>query len=258
MSAYAASVICCLLLPVGMLICAIAGHRIGRKRFLANPDAEQVSTGTVDAAILSLLGLLTAFTFSTAYLRYEARRQLIVDEANAIGTAYLRLDLMPTEHQDRLRKLFREYVGSRYALWERLPIRSQAEATFAESTRLQNEIWAAAVKATEHEAEGDARKLFLPALNEMIDITTTRLIAVQAHPPLIIFALLGGLALAAAVISGYGMARSARPSYPHLVGFALVSAIALYVILDIEFPRHGFVTLDAAHELLRGLEEQMK
>lgn len=100
--------------------------------------------------------------------------------------------------------------------------------------------------------------LLLPALNQMVDITTTRMIVVQAHPPLLIYVLLAALALASAAISGFGMAKTAKPSYPHLIGLAIAAALAMYVILDIEFPRFGLVTLDEPHKLLLDLEEQMK
>ena len=100
--------------------------------------------------------------------------------------------------------------------------------------------------------------LLLPALNQMIDITTTRLIAVQTHPPVIIFLLLGGLSLMSAWLTGYAMAKGSRLARIHVIGFAAVASIAVYVILDIEYPRHGLVRLDAPHGLLLELKDQMK
>jgi hypothetical protein len=241
-----------------MPVVARFGHRFGQRLLKSDGNAKELSTGTVDAAILSLLGLLTAFTFSSAYSRYDARRQLIVDEANAIGTAYLRLDLVPEDRQPALRNKFREYVHSRSELWRLLSDRQAALAEYRRSEELQTDIWSLAVDATKDETHGDARKLLLPALNEMIDITTTRLIAVQSHPPLIIFLLLGTLSLAAAWIVGFGMAKTERLSHAHAVGFAVMAAFALYVILDIEYPRFGFVTLDAPHQLLIDLEQRIR
>ena len=176
-----------------------------------------------------------------------------MSEANAIGTACLRLELLTADAQSAMRSKFRAYIESRYNLWRLVPDREAALAEFARSERLQQEIWEGAIAATEGETGGDARKLLLPALNEMIDITTSRLIAVQAHPPFIIFLLLGMLSLAAAWNIGYGMSGSARASLPHLIGFALMVTVAVGVILDIEYLRYGLVTLDEPHELLREL-----
>jgi hypothetical protein len=257
MNYYAIACISCVLLVPSMLITAVLGHRLGRRRLLASPDRAEIKTGTVDAALLSLLGLLTAFTFSSAYSRYDGRRQLIVEEANAIGTAYLRLQLLPEERQSSLRAQFRRYVQTRLDLWEALPDREAALAAYDRSNQLQRTIWSEAVDATGDETHGDARKLLLPALNAMIDITTTRLIALQSHPPLIIFVMLLLLSLAATWTVGYGLAESSRISWPHVAGFAIVAALALYMILDIEFPRYGLVRLDMPHELFSDLLDAM-
>ncbi|MEZ5828494.1 MAG: hypothetical protein R3D01_09040 [Hyphomicrobiales bacterium] len=158
----------------------------------------------VEAAMFALLGLLIAFTFATAYSRFNVRRDLVVQEANAIGTAYLRLDLLPMETQPPLREKFRAYVDSRPAFWEDLTNRGLAQEDLNTSTRLQGEIWSEAVKASEDVST--ARMLLLPALNEMIDITTTRLNAILARPPPLIFIMLFVLAILCAWLIGHAMA----------------------------------------------------
>ncbi len=258
MSGYSIGLVACLALPFGMYAFAVQGHRIGRRKLLSNPEAKEFSTSTVDAAVLSLLGLLTAFTFSSAYSRYETRRQLIVDEANAIGTAYLRVGLLPAGVQPEMRELFREYVGTRTEMWEALPDREAALQVYSRTADLQQQIWTAAIDATDGETAGDARKLLIPALNEMIDITTTRLIAVQSHPPTIVFALLFTISLVAAWLVGFGMSNTPHPSYWHIAGFACLAALAFYVIIDIEYPRRGIVTLDQPHELFTELQQSME
>src|SRR6188508_2344639 len=79
------------------------GRRVGRRRMERDPESAKVSTGAIDGAIFGLLGLLIAFTFSGAAARFDERRQMIVEEANSIGTAYLRIDLLPESTQPRLR-----------------------------------------------------------------------------------------------------------------------------------------------------------
>jgi len=257
MNTYTLSVLSCILLFFGMVSFTALGHRAGRRRLRSKSVDEEFTTAVVDAAIMSLLGLLIAFTFSKAYSRYEKRRDLIVQEVNEIGTAYMRLQLLPAERQASLRAKFHDYVTSRYQTWLLLDDRAAAQREYEKSVKLQSEIWSDAVDATNNDTD-DARKLLLPALNDMIDITTTRLIAMQSHPPLLVYLLLGALSLAAAWTIGFGMAGSERLSLLHAVGFAGAITLALFVTLDIEFPRHGFVRLDAPHEMLLQLSEEMK
>src|SRR6185436_2599128 len=103
--------------------------------------------GVVDGAVFGLLGLLIAFTFSGAAARFDERRQLIIEEANDIGTAYLRIDLLPESAQSRLRELFRQYLDSRLETYRKLPDLEAAKAELARSIKLQNEIWTAAIAA---------------------------------------------------------------------------------------------------------------
>jgi len=100
--------------------------------------------------------------------------------------------------------------------------------------------------------------LLLPALNAMFDIATTRALAMQIHPPEIIFAMLFGLALASALLVGYGMADSKERNWLHMLGLAFVMAAAIYVILDIEYPRFGFIRVDGFDQALVQLRDSMK
>ena len=130
--------------------------------------------------------------------------------------------------------------------------------TLAKANELQGEIWRQAVVASRAEgAPLAAPILLLPALNAMIDITTTRTMASQMHPPTVVFVMLFGLALAASLLAGYGMTGSKVRSWFHMLGFALVMAFAVYVILDIEYPRFGFIRVDAFDQALVDLRESM-
>ena len=120
-----------------------------------------------------------AFTFSGAVSRYDVHRELVLQENNDIGTAYLRLDLLAPQDQPPLRRLFRDYVNSRLHLYNRV------SNEVSETTRqLQQEIWKKSIAAAAAPgANPDATKLLLPALNDMIDITSTRQNAFNMHPP---------------------------------------------------------------------------
>lgn len=246
-------------LMLGMLVLLEVGRRMGDRRLANDPDGARAGTGTVEGAVFALLGLLIAFTFSGAASRFDARRDLIVQETNAIGTAYLRLDLLPAGAQPALRDLFRRYVDSRLETYRKIPDVEAVKAELARSTALQGEIWTQAVAAGRLEgAPPPAAMLLLPALNDMIDITTTRTMAVRMHPPLAIFAMLFGLGLASALLAGYGMAGGKSRNWLHMIGFAAVMAVAVYVILDIEFPRLGLIRVDAFDQALVELRATMK
>ena len=244
---------------VAMLVCYEIGRRIGVARLASDPDGLAHGIGAVDGAVFALLGLLIAFTFSGAASRFEARRDLITREANAIGTAYLRVDLLPTDAQPEIRDLFRKYVDLRAVVYSDVADRATTEAKLAETAAMQDAIWTKALAAGRRpDAIAPATMLVLPALNEMIDITTTRQAATQNHPPLIIFLLLAGLSLVGSLLVGYGMSENKRQSWLHTVAFSIVLSLAVYVIIDLEFPRVGLIRVDAADWVLVELRKSMR
>ena len=127
-----------------MLLCLLGGQRLGRRDKAETTDIARARLTAVEAAIFGLMGLIVAFTFSGAAQRYE---QLTVDEANAIGTSYLRLDLLPTSRQAALREKYRRDVEARLAVYRVLPDIEASTAQAAVATRLQQEIWAGTIAA---------------------------------------------------------------------------------------------------------------
>src|SRR5262249_48935108 len=156
------------------------GRRLGARR--VGSDPEGLHAGTIEGSVLALLGLLLAFTISGAGSRLDARRQLIVEETNAIGTAYLRLDMLPGSAQPALREIFRRYLDARIEIYHKLPDIAAAKEEVSIANTLQQEIWQKAVAAVRAaDVPPQAAILLLPALNDMIDITTTRAMAMYMH-----------------------------------------------------------------------------
>ncbi|HEY5907918.1 MAG TPA: DUF4239 domain-containing protein [Vicinamibacteria bacterium] len=246
-----------LALFVGMLICLELGRRLGAARRAA--EGGDGGIGAVDGAVFGLLGLLLAFTFSGAADRFDSRRELIVQEANAIGTAWLRLDLLSPDARETLRAKFRDYLDSRLLVYRKVPDLAAVQAELRRSGELQAEIWTLAISATR--AEGSPpQMLLLPALNEMFDITTTRTAAAFRHPPAVVFAMLAGLCLLSALLAGFGMpsrAAAARP-WLHMGAYALVMSVAFFVIMNLEYPRLGLIRVDMADQVLVDLRAGMK
>lgn len=242
----------------GMLALLETGRRLGQRRLKRDPDGARAGAATVEGAILALLGLLVAFTFSGAASRFDTRRQLIVQEANVIGTAWLRLDLLPENDRAALQDLFRRYLDSRLEIYRKLADIESARQEFKNSTRIQGEIWSRAVAACRAKGDAPTTSLLLSSLNEMIDITTTRAMALQTHPPMIIYALLFAVGLGCSLLAGYGMAGGRERSWAHMISFAAIVAVTVYVILDLEFPRLGLIRVDAADKALIVLRESMR
>ena len=241
-----------------ILLFAWIGRRIGGLRSREETERERVGLVTVETAIYALLGLMIAFTFSGATSRFDARRAQIVQEANALGTAYLRLDLLPAAAQPALRDRFRRYTDARMAAYRALPDLEAMSAQLARADELQSEIWKDAIAALRG-APPEASLLLIPALNDMIDITTTRAVSLRTHTPPVILIALVVLTLICSLLVGYGLAGG-KPfaTNLHMIGFALMMTVTIYVILDLDHPRVGLIRVDFADQALIDAREGMK
>jgi hypothetical protein len=243
---------------LGMLGLQEVGRRLGKRQLNQDPDGARKSLGPLEGTVFGLLGLMLAFTFSGAAARLDGRRQLVAQEANAIGTAYLRVDLLPATAQPPLREAFRHYLDARLAYFQN-PYQSPASlAGWNQSNQLQNVIWSEAVTACKADPTNSTTMLVLPALNDMIDITTTRAMAANQHPPSVVYVMLGALTLATALLVGYSMAEGKVRSWAHILGFAGLFSITVFVIIDLEYPRLGLIRVDAADQVMVDLKASMK
>lgn len=247
------------LLFFGMLIMLEIGRHVGARHRAKESEGDRGSLATIEGAVFALWGLLMAFTFSGAAGRFNEKRMLISEEVNAVEVAYLRLQLLSPEVRPALQELLRQYVDSRVETYRRLPNMQTASMEIAKSKGLQEEIWTEAVAAIRLPgSHPSAAWVLLPAINNMIDISRTRTMALQIHPPRIIYLLLFILGLICALLAGYRMASAQRRNWLHILGFALITVIIVYVMLDIEYPRGGLIHLEAADQLLVDARARMK
>lgn len=242
---------------LGMLICLELGYRKASRRYRMDSTAHD-GIGAIEAAVFALLGLLLGFAFAGAMSRLDMRRELIMREANAIGTAYLRLDLMPTPTQPEMRLLFRDYLGDRMLFYDSRPGPEAADLQIKAAARLQNRIWTLAVTASHLDPTQNTTRLLLPALNEMIDITTARAVALQTHLPLLILLLLVTLALLSALLAGYAMSKRKKRSLLHMLLYAASVSVTVYTILDLDDPRRGLIRLDSTERVLQQLHDSIR
>lgn len=242
-----------------MLLASELGRRLGVAQIARDPEGLAKGIGAAEAAVFGLLGLLLAFSFSGAASRFEDRRHLITVEANAIGTAWLRIDLLSAEAQPQMRDLFRGYLDGRLDTYRHGDDLAAARASLADDALLQGRIWSLAVTETlKPGVPTQAGMLLLPALNEMIDITTTRAMATRNHPPLVVFMMLAALALVGALLVGYGTSINKQRTWLHTLVFAVILSITTYVIVDLEFPRLGLIRVDSADQVLTDLRASMR
>lgn len=240
----------------GMLLAIELGHRVGKGSERLDPEGAHSGTGPVEGAVFALLGLLVAFTFSGALSRFDERRAQIVEEANDISTAYLRIDLVPDEARTPLRDLFRTYLDTRLAAYQQ-PTTEAARGRLADLEALQTQIWSRAETGCRAAGSEQCALLLLPALNAMFDIVTTRTAARMMHPPAIIFGMLFGVGIACAFLAGYSLEAGTLRKWPHALVFATVTALTFWVILDMEYPRLGFIRVDAFDQVLRDVRASM-
>ena len=248
-----------LLLFAGMLTMLEAGRRLGIRRRPKESEGERASLSTIEGAVFALFGLVVAFTFSGAASRFNEKRALIAEEANYIETAYLRLHLLSETAQPELQDLFRHYLDSRLETYRRLPDIHAANLEIEISNKLQREIWSKAISASMlRDSNPDAGKLLLPALNNMIDISTTRTMALQNHPPGIIYVLLFILGLICSLLAGYRMSVGQCRSWIHILSFVLITVVVIYVIIDVEYPRAGLIRLASFDQVLIDVRAHME
>jgi F0F1-type ATP synthase membrane subunit b/b' len=244
-----------LVLFLASLLQLALGRRIGARRLKADPDGGAAGHGAVETAVFGLLGLLLAFTFSGAMKRFDERRQLIGEEATAIATAYWQAELLKPAPRTQLRDKLREYLDARLQA-SRQPrlIEAGQEVLTADvlkrSEALQAQIWHTATDPSHALRAESVDQVLLPTLTTLFAVAKSRTSAGQRHPPEIIFVMLCGLTLVSALLAGYGMAASKRPSWLHMIGFALSLAATVFVIYDIEFPRSGLIRVDKFDRVL--------
>ena len=246
-----------LLLVAGMLLTMKAGMRARAAHLRAAPD-DSTSFGTVHGAVFALLGLMIAFTFSGAASRFDHRRDLIVEEANNIGTAYLRIGLLPEATQGPLQDKFRQYADSRLQTYRAGPDLARVSQLLQQTAELQRQIWKMALEGIDHASTPPVAALILPSLNDMFDIVTTRTAATQMHPPAIVWVMLGGLTLVCSFLVGYDLAGGVRRNRLHVLTFAFLFSLTLYVIIDMEYPRVGLIRVTAMDRVLQDVRDSMR
>ena len=210
----------------------------GRKK--SEPDHD---SGTVRSAVLALLGLLLGFSFALAGARHEARRELLVEEANSVVTTARRAQLLPEPHAANVIQLLREYVPLRIEAHREGQFSDQFATTRKRSAELQGRMWAEAVAAAA-ERPSPITASFIASLNETIDLEAKRVAAKRNHVPGAVWLLLLCIAGCGVWLVSYPAGTSGRHSILERFVFPILIAFVIAIITDIDTPRAGFISLD--------------
>jgi hypothetical protein len=230
-----------LVISLVALLAVDLGFRLARSRFPRSlPEDEAPPVGAIVGATLGLLAFLLAFTFGLAAGRFDARQGFILDEANAIGTTYLRAALLPEPQQSEIRTLLREYVDVRLQIAQP----DKARQAMRRSVELQDELWSHAVAVADKVAAPTAA-LFIASLNEMIDLHAKRVnLGIRNRVPVSIWAALYFVSFVTMTAVGYYAGMTATRRSPAILALVLTFSAVILLIADLDRPYEGLLSVN--------------
>jgi len=233
-----------------------AGYRYGLRRHRRSADEQVTPVGAIVGSILALFAFLLAFTFGMAANRFDDRRQAVLNEANAIGTTYLRTRLLPEPQRGTSARFLREYADVRI---QGVQTRHVPESV-KRSEELHELLWADAVQAAEKQP-GPITGLYIQSLNDTIDMHEVRLQAgLRSRIPVSIWVCLLALSVLSMASVGYQAGLSATRRSPAMVALALSFTCVLYLIADLDRGQDGFllVSQDAMVDVQKSMRVEPK
>ena len=230
-----------LLLAIGLIAGAVAAHDIGFWLGSLTRSADEPFDRQVDLVrtlTAALVAFLIGFAFSGAASRFIDRQDIIVKEANALGTAYLRAETIADPQRGELKAAIKEYTADRVTLLSREG-RDQIDALLAKVSGLHERMWRLAIDATQNNAPLMA--VVLPPINEIIDLHSTHLAMARRHLPIPIMTMLLGTAAIGVGMIGFGNGRVGRRFSVLDAVYGIVLAAALWMVVDLDYPGIGII-----------------
>jgi len=224
-----------------MLSAIEVGFRLGHRSEANTPENTKSQISTVVAAILGVLGLLLGFTMSMAVSRFEVRKQLVLDEANAIHASYLRAQLLPAPEGLEIASLLRQYVNVRVLYGTAGNDLARLNALNMQTAHLQTELWTRAANYAQLDPNPVRAGLLLQSLNRAIDLEAARRMAFQNHVPESVIYVNAVVGLLAAMLVGYVFGVNGRRNIFSMCMLALAMALVFAVIIDLDRPRSAFI-----------------
>ena len=235
-----------ILILLVILISTFIGNIVGKPKKSKGEDLTELSS--LFSSFFGLLFLILAFTFGMSINRYDTRRQIIIQESNAISTALLRADLYVEKERLLFRNDFKQYIETRINYFKVGVNAKKREQLNILTRSISHKLWTRASRLSHNYSNTDASRQMIPALNEMFDITTTRTAAENAKIPDSIIWLLFILTFIASFFSGYSSSFKGGTDWFANFGFGVMISLTFLFILDLDRPYRGFVTLDESNK----------
>ena len=237
---------------IASLIVYEIGFRVGRWWQKRTPDEVEGPTGVLVGSLLALMAFMLAITMGMASDRFDTRRGLVLEEANSIGTTYLRAGYLPEPASTTTRELLREYV----------PLRivpdgaTDVPARIARSAEILDELWLIAEQLAIDTPSSDVLGLYIETLNETIDVNETRIIAAlfARVPETVVFLLIAGSVMTLGMV-GYSAGLTRRRSPLTAIVMIVVLGAVITLIVDLDRPGDGFISI--SQQALTDLESQI-
>ncbi len=230
-----------LLLTGTLLASARIGNALGQRAREKSNERARSQVTTAQAAVFGLLALLLAFTFSMAAGRFDTRKQLVLQEANAIGTAFLRADLLSADARAQSQALLRRYIDVRLDFYEAGTDVPKVEKSLRTTEDLQSALWAIAVTESQRDLRSVPVGLYTSSLNEVIDLHAKRTIALIDHVPNTILWILFAVASLSMLAMGYGNGLDGQKYRFSSTTTAVLIALVILLIVDLDRPRRGLI-----------------
>jgi hypothetical protein len=225
------------------------GYQFKNRHIRKFPGTEHVGIGPTEGSLLGLTALLLSFTFGMSASKFDNRRQMIISETNHITTTVLRCDLYPDSIRTLLRADLKNYLETRIDYFVAKDNERLIQNSLVRSDSISKIIWKRVAEASHDLNNRVATQQMVPSLNEMIDIVTSREGSRRAMVPRMILVVLCTLIIVSAFLSGYG-SKSLERNRVLVIAFAVVTTLALYLVVDLDKPRQGFVNLNSTEQLL--------
>jgi hypothetical protein len=224
-----------------MLAATEIGFRLGRKSEASTPESIKSQIFTVEAAILGILALLLGFTMSMAVSRFEIRKQLVLEEADAIGTARLRSQLLPAPVGSEIASLLSQYVNVRVQYGTAGDDLARLEDLTGQTARLQAELWNQTTAYARQDPNPVTTGLLLQSLNQAIDLAEARWMQFQNRVPESVIYVNAIVGLLSAMLVGYSFGVNGRRNIFSMVMLTVAITLVLAVIIDLDRPRSGHI-----------------
>jgi hypothetical protein len=243
-----------LLGTIGLVLVSLeSGIRAGKRRRLSGHSKVEIS-GAMVGATMGLLAFMLAFTFNGAAARHETRKNLVVEEANAIEVSWLRAGFLPEPSRSRMRALLRDYTNIRLKA-------VSGDIGLAEGLRtseaMHEEMWSVAQDAGQQSPTSVATGLFIASVNEVIDVHVRRMtVGLRYRVPFTIWVMLYALMALGMIMMGIQIGMSGARQFGIELALALSFSVVLFLIVDLDRPQRGFINV--SQQAMLDLQARLK